>query len=100
MGLGKTAAQASHASLMAYEEATDDEVDGWRSSGMKKIVLGAGSKDELIELKREAESRGLPTGLVRDAGHTQVESGTVTALAVGPGPEVDVDAVTGDLDLV
>ena len=100
MGVGKTAAQASHASLKAYEAADSRDVDEWRSSGMKKIVLAADSKQKLLELKREAERRGLATGLVRDAGHTQVESGSVTALAVGPGRDEEVDRVTGDLGLV
>ena len=100
MGRGKLAAQAAHASLEAADRATDRERRAWKDGGMKKIVLSADSEQQLRELRREADSRGLPTALVQDAGHTQLEPGTVTAIAVGPGEESDVDAVTGHLDLI
>lgn len=100
MGRGKTAAQAAHASLEAYLDAGEDAGKEWRGGGMKKIVLAVDSEDELLDLKEEARIEGLPHALITDAGHTQVEPGTRTALAVGPGREEDVDRVTGDLDLL
>lgn len=100
MGEGKVAAQTAHASLQAYEDADDDAVADWKRGGSKKVVVEAESEDELLKLKEAAERRGLPTALVRDAGHTQVESGSLTALAVGPGSDDDVDAVTGELSLL
>ncbi len=100
MGEGKTAAQAAHASLKAYEAAGDDAVAEWKRGGQKKVVVAVESERELLDLNEAAERRGLPSALVRDAGHTQVESGTLTALAVGPAADADVDAVTGELSLL
>ena len=99
MGPGKLAAQAAHASLSAYEDTDDRTRREWKGSGQTKVVLKTSGEDAVFRLADEAERRGLPYAVVRDAGRTQVDPGTVTALAVGPGPEAEVDAVTGDLSL-
>ena len=99
MGEGKLAAQVAHASLQAYEEATASDQREWKGGGQKKIVLQANGETALQELAEKARIEGRPHALIRDAGHTQLEPGTVTALAVGPAHEEDVDAVTGDLSL-
>ncbi|MCU4925042.1 peptidyl-tRNA hydrolase Pth2 [Halobacteria archaeon AArc-dxtr1] len=100
MGTGKLAAQASHASLSAYEKAGKRARKRWKGGGQKKVVLKGSSERELYELSEIAEREGLPAAVVRDAGHTQLEPGTVTALAVGPGDEETVDRVTGELSLL
>jgi PTH2 family peptidyl-tRNA hydrolase len=100
MGDGKLAAQVAHASLNAYDDADDADADEWRRTGATKVVVSVRSEDELLALEREARAANLPYALVRDAGRTQVESGTATALGVGPVPAPDVDAVTGDLKLL
>jgi PTH2 family peptidyl-tRNA hydrolase len=99
MGRGKLAAQVAHASLSAYEDTSDRTRKQWKGEGQKKIVLKADGESELFRLADAAERRGLPNAIVRDAGHTQLEPGTVTCLAVGPGDEDEVDRVTGDLSL-
>jgi PTH2 family peptidyl-tRNA hydrolase len=99
MGEGKLAAQVAHASLMAYEDADRTVASEWKGSGQKKVVLQANGDSALFELADKAERDGLPHAIVRDAGHTQLEPGTVTALAVGPEREDLIDAVTGDLSL-
>ncbi|MFQ3320464.1 MAG: PTH2 family peptidyl-tRNA hydrolase [Natronomonas sp.] len=99
MGNGKLAAQVAHASLQAYEKAGDSAQREWKSGGQKKVVLKGSGESELQRLADEARREGLPYALIRDAGHTQLEPGTVTALAVGPGSENIVDKVTGDLTL-
>ncbi|QSG06516.1 peptidyl-tRNA hydrolase Pth2 [Halapricum desulfuricans] len=99
MGEGKLAAQVAHASLSAYEDATASARKEWKGSGQKKIVLQADGESRLFELAEKAETEGIPHAIVRDAGHTQLDPGTVTALAVGPAADDRVDAVTGDLQL-
>jgi peptidyl-tRNA hydrolase, PTH2 family len=42
----------------------------------------------------------LPVALVRDAGHTVVEEGTVTCLGIGPANDSAIDELTGALKLV
>jgi PTH2 family peptidyl-tRNA hydrolase len=100
MGEGKLAAQVSHASLSAYEDTDRRTRNAWKGSGQKKVVVKANSERELFELADIAERKGLPNAIIRDAGHTQLESGTVTTLAVGPGDDDLVDQVTGDLPLL
>ncbi|HKL28537.1 MAG TPA: peptidyl-tRNA hydrolase Pth2 [Natrialbaceae archaeon] len=99
MGEGKLAAQVAHASLMAYENADDRSRSAWKGEGQKKVVLKADGEATLFELADQAEREGIPHAIVRDAGHTELEPGTVTALGVGPGEDDLVDRVTGDLSL-
>jgi PTH2 family peptidyl-tRNA hydrolase len=100
MGDGKLAAQVAHASLSAYEDTDSRTRTAWKGGGQKKVVVKANSERGLFELADIAERKGLPTAIVRDAGHTQLEPGTVTTLAVGPGEDDLVDQVTGDLPLL
>jgi len=99
MGQGKLAAQVAHASLSAYEDTSTQTRRAWKGGGQKKIVLKGESEQQLFELADAAEREGLPNAIVRDAGHTQLEPGTVTTLAIGPGDEAAVDRVTGELSL-
>ncbi|MFB6303522.1 MAG: peptidyl-tRNA hydrolase Pth2 [Haloferacaceae archaeon] len=99
MGEGKLAAQVAHASLSAYEDADERTRTAWKGEGQKKVVLRATSEREVFGLADEAEREGLAHAVVRDAGHTELDPGTVTALAVGPGDDDVVDRVTGDLPL-
>ena len=99
MGEGKMAAQVAHAALSAYEDADAKTRKAWKGGGQKKVVLKASGESALFQLADAAEREGLPNAIIRDAGHTQLDPGTVTCLAVGPGPEDVVDSVTGDLSL-
>ncbi|MFC7071122.1 peptidyl-tRNA hydrolase Pth2 [Halobaculum lipolyticum] len=99
MGTGKLAAQVAHASLSAYEDTDAKTRTAWKGEGQKKVVLKGAGESQLFELADKARREGLPNAVIRDAGHTQLDPGTVTALAVGPGEESIVDKVTGDLSL-
>ncbi len=103
MGKGKLAAQVAHASLASAEEAMSRKgawFDDWKGGGQAKIVLKVRSEEELRELLRKAKSAKLPTALVQDRGLTQLEPGTVTCLGIGPGPEDQIDRITGKLKLL
>lgn len=99
-GKGKLAAHAAHASLGAVMNAPESVVQPWNSDGAKKVVLKVGGEKEIKSLEKLAKKEGLPCFLVRDAGRTQLKSGTVTAIGVGPAKEAEVDRVTGKLKLL
>jgi peptidyl-tRNA hydrolase, PTH2 family len=103
MGKGKLAAQVAHASLAGVEESMRAHrawYDEWKGQGQAKVVLKGGSESELRELMKKARTLGLPSAIIEDAGLTQLEPGTVTCLAVGPGPSALIDKVTGQLKLL
>ncbi|MFH0713229.1 MAG: peptidyl-tRNA hydrolase Pth2 [Candidatus Micrarchaeota archaeon] len=100
MGKGKIASQASHASLQAYLKTDEETRDEWENEGMKKITLKVNSENELIEIFNAAKKRKLSTALIRDAGHTQVEPGTITTVGIGPAEEDEIDVITGKLKLL
>jgi PTH2 family peptidyl-tRNA hydrolase len=103
MGRGKVAAQVAHASLSAAESAQQRRpswYSAWKEEGQAKIVLKVGSEGELHELLRKAKSAGLPASLIEDRGLTQIEPGTVTCLGIGPGPDPEIDGITGKLKLL
>ena len=99
MGAGKLAAQVAHASLMAYEAAGEEARRTWTDDGQMKVVLEVRDERALFDIHDEAGRANLPRSLVRDAGHTQLEPGTVTAVAVGPADDDRVDDITGHLSL-
>ncbi len=100
MGTGKLAAQVAHASLSAFQDAPESDRTAWQGEGQTKVVLRAEDEQTLFELADQAERHGLPHAMIRDAGRTELEPGTVTALAVGPAPDDAVDDVTGHLSLL
>lgn len=57
------------------------------------------SEDELMELTRIANFEGIQTCIIRDAGHTQVEPGSKTVVAIGPAPKSILNKITGHLKL-
>ena len=84
LSAGKAAAQASHASVEAYKKASEESQEEWESEGQKKVVLRVANKKELRDLFMQAKREKLPCALIKDAGHTQIALGTITAVAIGP----------------
>ena len=103
MGKGKIAAQCSHAAVAAYKKAKKkcpSILKKWENEGSRKIAVKVKEEDDLITLMAQAQSVDLVTALIRDAGRTQIEAGSKTVIAVGPGPEDLIDKVTGHLSLL
>tara|TARA_Y100000310_G_scaffold325184_1_gene388278 strand:- start:1872 stop:2216 length:345 start_codon:yes stop_codon:yes gene_type:complete len=100
MSSGKTAAQCSHASTEATLKSEDPKVKSWRKDGMKKVVLKVNSKEELLNVKKEADKNNLVISLIKDAGKTQVEPGSITCLSIGPDSEEKLNKITGKLKLL
>ncbi|KAI8817178.1 peptidyl-tRNA hydrolase 2 mitochondrial precursor [Fimicolochytrium jonesii] len=103
MSTGKIAAQASHATLGTYKAANGNETTKrwlaeWEIAGQKKVALRVDSEEALMQLRKLAREKGLPEKLVRDAGLTQVASGSATALGIF-GPDDEVNKITGELRL-
>jgi PTH2 family peptidyl-tRNA hydrolase len=102
MGKGKLAGQTAHASVSAYNiaRARDSETAReWEEEGQKKVVLKLGSEEELLTLY-EKMKREVPCALIRDAGHTQLEPGTLTCFGAGPADEAKLNKYTKDLKLL
>lgn len=103
MGKGKIAVQVAHAAVSAVLETQKSRrewLEAWLEQGQKKVVLKVSNLDELLDLYRKAKEEGLPAVIVRDAGLTQLEPGTITAIAIGPAPAHMVDKITGTLKLL
>jgi PTH2 family peptidyl-tRNA hydrolase len=100
LSTGKLVAQACHASLQAFTAAGTETRSTWRQQGAKKVTLTAQDANHITQLAEHAEQNKLPYAVIRDAGKTELKQGTVTALGIGPGPEQDVDQVTGGLPLL
>jgi peptidyl-tRNA hydrolase, PTH2 family len=102
MGKGKLAGQTAHASVSAYNIARAKDKEAareWEEEGQKKIVLKVQSEGELLALY-EAMKRVIPCALIRDAGHTQLEPGTLTCFGAGPADEAVINKFTKELKLL
>ncbi|MFT4867930.1 MAG: PTH2 family peptidyl-tRNA hydrolase [Candidatus Nanohaloarchaea archaeon] len=96
---GKEISQACHASLGAYKKADPETISKWEAQGAKKVVLSSGDR-KLEDLYAEIKSKDIPAYLVKDAGKTEIEPGTITALGIGPAKESKIDSITGELKLI
>ena len=103
MTKGKIAAQCCHACLSAYEEGLKRNgkmISQWKLDGQTKIALKIDNESELLNLYKMAKQQGIIAAYIKDAGRTQIPSGSITVLAVGPGPLKEIDKITGDLKLL
>ena len=103
MSKGKTAVQVAHGSVSASERARVTKQDVWKAwfrEGQKKVAVKVGSEEEILELRKEAITHGLPHAIIRDAGMTELPPGTLTVIGIGPAKAEEIDEVTKDLKLL
>jgi PTH2 family peptidyl-tRNA hydrolase len=97
---GKLAAQVAHASMASYLESTASAQAEWLQCGMPKIVLSVATEEELLVHYNLAVEANLPASLIKDAGRTVVQSGTLTSVGIGPADPAKIDQITGALKLL
>jgi peptidyl-tRNA hydrolase, PTH2 family len=101
MRKGKIAAQVAHAAVAAVLRALGTPAFAeWLHEGQPKVVLKVAGEEELLDLCRTAAAARIPVEVIRDAGRTQVDPGTVTCAAIGPAAVDRVDQVAGALSLL
>ena len=100
MSPGKAAAPSGHATLGAYRRGMrlcPNACRDWLRIGQMKITVKCPTVEELLALEERCAAAGLNTYLIRDAGHTEIEPGSRTVLAVGPAPASAMDHLTRHL---
>ncbi|ETW87519.1 hypothetical protein HETIRDRAFT_308236, partial [Heterobasidion irregulare TC 32-1] len=92
-----------HATLACYKSLSKFNpalVRHWEWTGQTKVALRCSNEAELDSLQRQAKSLNLPAQSIRDAGRTQIATGSKTVLGIGPGPARLINQVTGKLRLL
>jgi PTH2 family peptidyl-tRNA hydrolase len=103
LSAGKLAAQVSHAAVdctLLTKKNKPVWFSKWQREGAKKVVVSVETLDDFFPLREKAESLGIITSLIVDAGYTEIPEGTETVLGIGPAPSNLVDQVTGELPLL
>lgn len=103
MSTGKKCVQACHAAVAAAglaKKSHPQEWQAWYREGQKKIALKVRGEAEITKLHARVSRARLPCFLVADAGLTQLEPGTITALGIGPAKEAEIDRYCKDLKLL
>ncbi|MFK7733914.1 MAG: aminoacyl-tRNA hydrolase [Pseudomonadales bacterium] len=97
---GKLAAQVAHASVASLLSTDVDAQKEWFGVGMPKVVLAVDNEQALLAYFEQARSAELPSQLIRDAGKTVVEAGTITCVGIGPAKPDAIDEISGELALL
>jgi PTH2 family peptidyl-tRNA hydrolase len=100
MRKGKMIAQGAHASVNSMFESKPDWLNEWEETGSTKIVVSVDSLEELLNVNLQAKASLLPTALICDAGRTEFDGPTYTAVGIGPAPAEMIDKITGQLKLL
>ena len=108
MSTGKIATQIAHAALSLYINANKNpkkhllifnQLDTYVRLGQAKIVLKGIDDIHLVSLEKQAQESDLVTCLIRDAGRTEIPTGSITCLGIF-GENNKIDNITGTLKLL
>ncbi|MCW1296254.1 MAG: peptidyl-tRNA hydrolase Pth2 [Candidatus Parvarchaeota archaeon] len=100
---GKACVQVAHASLVSalkVQKKNEKLFKKWLLDGQKKVVLKVRGEKELLEIYEKARENDLVCEVIRDAGLTELEPGTITCIGIGPDEEKKIDKITGSLPLL
>ena len=103
MSKGKLAAQAAHAAVncaFAAKKKDPRGFDKWYSEGQKKVVLKVDSLERLYEIKAIVDANSINNSLITDAGRTEIATGSVTCIGIGPSTDAILDKITGELSML
>jgi len=100
MSKGKIAAQACHGCLGSYKQADSNKIKSWEIDGSKKVIVKVNTLEELFQIKEIAKKNNVANFMVTDAGRTEIPSGTITCLGIGPDKDDVIDKITQDLKLL
>ena len=103
MGKGKIAGQVAHAAVEAAESIRrycPQWYYSWLDDDSLQTNLKVDSEAKLQALSRDAFAQGINPAKIYDAGKTQLEPSTFTALGIGPAPEYKIDLLIKDLKLL
>lgn len=100
---GKIASQCAHAAVMCVTRSVsvnEEKLKNWLAQGQPKIVVKVDGLEELRHIAACALEQQVVAEIVRDAGKTQVPSGTETVLGIGPDKSTVIDSIAGHLKLL
>ena len=113
MSVGKTAAQAAHASMKVFFDRRNhldnhvmqipltEAMAEWVEGEFTKIVLQVHSEQQLLEKYEQAVAANLPCAVIQDNGHTEFNGvKTYTTVAIGPADPDEINKITGNLKLL
>jgi PTH2 family peptidyl-tRNA hydrolase len=101
LGKGKSGAQLSHGAISLLYQPTfkTGALDHYLADNDKKILLFT-IKDlkNLLEIQDLCRKNNVNYSLIQDAGHTQIEAGTATCIAIGPIPIIWIQILAFNLE--
>eukprot|EP00833_Pecoramyces_ruminatium_P002583 jgi/Orpsp1_1/1176615/evm.model.c7180000058333.1 len=84
MSKGKITAQCCHAAVALNSIVNENILNQWKNNGQPKYVFKCQSQEDLHNVAHKARKMNIPAYIIRDAGRTQIPSGSETVLGIGP----------------
>lgn len=111
MRRGKEISQGAHAAMKWIVDRLQEDKKGafslelseteqeWVKGIFTKVTCQVDSIDELLAIHKKAKDAGLITSIIEDSGKTEFDGPTITAIAIGPDKNEEIDKITGNLKL-